>query len=165
MRFARHLHPDCVNLRGLFSLLCSFATVHALRIFVVEETVLPLHLLDTAGIEERQLLCSLDITHILQVTLCEDQIDLFQTALLRFWIKYVDEGQEACVDACKEKVRAPFDVVNHNRRDHDDQEVEKPVGTGGHGVGLAARFDWVHFCWVEPREREPCRGEEGDIGE
>jgi hypothetical protein len=35
----------------------------------------------------------------------------------------MDKGQEARIHRCEENVGAPPNVINHDRRNHDDDEV------------------------------------------
>jgi hypothetical protein len=108
--------PHCLNGRSLIAFLHRAVRVHSTGfIIIVKESVLSLHLLDTAWIKERQLFCSLHVAHILQMTLGEDQINLFKRASLCFRIEDVDEGQKASVDDGEKEIGAPLDVVNCGR--------------------------------------------------
>lgn len=60
-------------------------------IMLVEEAVLSLHVLDTMLVQIRQLFRGFDVVHVLDMTLGEDQVDLFQRALCRLWVVNVDK--------------------------------------------------------------------------
>jgi hypothetical protein len=49
----------------------------------------------------------LDIIHVLEVALGENQVDLFERSLGRLWVVDIDEGQEARVDDGEEEVCTP----------------------------------------------------------
>ena len=80
-------------------------------------------------------------------------------------VEEVQDGEEASVDDGKEQVGSPANAVNHDGRDHDDEEVEEPVGARRDGVGLCASLDGADLGRVEPRERQPGRSKGGDVGE
>ena len=107
----------------------------------------------------------MDVGDLLQVALGEDKVDLLEGALLGLRVEKVDDRDEARVDDGKEEVCAPRDVGNHNRRDHDDEEIEQPVRASRHRVGAGAGAERVDFRGVQPWERKPGGAECGDICE
>lgn len=58
-----------------------------------------------------------------------------------------------------------MDIGDHDRCDHDDEEVEEPIGASRHSVCLAASAKGVDLGGVEPWERKPCCAEKGNICE
>lgn len=131
----------------------------------VNETVLDSLALDLLLVQEGELLGSLDVRHLLDVTLGKDDINLFQRPSSRLGVEEVDDGQEAGVDRGEEQVGSPADVADHDGRHHNNEEVEEPVGASTDSVGLGARLDGVDLGRVQPRERQPCCTERGDVGE
>jgi hypothetical protein len=132
---------------------------------VVVESILSRHSSNAVVVEHRQLLRRPHIRHVFEEALCKDEIDLFQTALLRLGVEDVDEGEEPGIDAREHEVRAPADVVNHDGRDHDDHEVEKPIRACRHGIGFCARLDRVDLGGIQPWQGKPGRAEKGNVGE
>jgi len=129
------------------------------------EAVSACHLLDLGIVEDGQLLAGADVGHVLEVSLCEDEIDLLEGALLCLRVEEVDDRDEAGVGHREEEVRAPPDVGDHDRRHHHDQEVRRPVDRRADGVGAPARADRVDLRGVQPWEWQPCRAEEGNVRE
>ena len=54
---------------------------------------------------------------------------------------------------------------DHNRSDHDNGEVERPVTACGEGVGLRPGFNGGQFGRVEPGQRQPGSAEEAHVEE
>lgn len=115
--------------------------------------------------EVRQLLAGAHVAHVLDETLGEDEIDLLETALLGLWVQEVDDGDEARVHGSEEDVSAVVDVGNHDRRNHNDEEVAGPVDGGRDSVGTGTSTDGVDLGWVKPWQRKPGSTEECDVGE
>ena len=58
------------------------------------------------------------------VPLSKDDIDLLQTPACRLGICEIDHRQETSVDHGEKQISAPPDIADHDRRDHDYQEIE-----------------------------------------
>lgn len=112
-----------------------------------------------------QLVGGTDVGDVLGVTLCEDDIDLFQSATGGFRVKEPDGRNEETVPGGEEEVSTPTNAVNHDRSDHDNSKVEEPVTAGGHGVGLRTGLDGRQLSGVEPRQRQPGGTEEAHVHE
>lgn len=54
--------------------------------------------------QERQLLRCVDVGHLLDEALGEDDVDFFQRSIFRLWVEDVDDGEEACVHGGEEEV-------------------------------------------------------------
>lgn len=124
--------------------------LHILGMTKITEAVLQsldLHLL--IG-EPGQFTGSLDVADFLAVTLGEDNVDLLQTATGGLGVEEVHDGDEDGVPGSEEEVGSPADVGDHDRRDHDDSEVEEPVRAGGDSVGLGTGTDGRDLSGVQP---------------
>lgn len=75
------------------------------------------------------------------------------------------EGNEASVDGGEEDISAPFDMGNHDWRDHDDQEVDAPVDNVGSRGALGANPKGIDLSGVQPRHGEVRGAEEGNVQE
>ena len=115
--------------------------------------------------EIRQLEGSLDVAHVLQVALGEDDVDLLERALLGLGVEEVDDRDEAEVNAPEEEIGAPLDVGNHDWGHHDNGEVEKPVEARRHSVGAHSGADGVDFGRVQPWDGQPGCAEDGNVSE
>lgn len=113
----------------------------------------------------RQLLGRTHVGHLLHVTLGENQINLLERSVFRLGVEKVNDGNEEGINDCEKEVRAPSDVANHNGGDHDNEEVEEPVGASGDGVRLGTGLDRGNLSRVEPGKREPGCAEGGNEGE
>lgn len=116
----------------------------------INESVLTSHLLNFSVVEVRKFVRSSDVGHLFDEALREDEIDLFERALLGLRIEEIDDWKEAGVDNSEEEVGSPLDVCNHDRRDHDDEEVEEPVAAGGYSVCTCTSPERVDLSRVEP---------------
>lgn len=96
-----------------------------------------------------------DVAHLLDVALGEDQVDFFERATGGFGVEEPHDGDEETVPRGEEQVGTPLDPGDHDGGDHDDSEVEEPVGAGGDGVGLRTGLDGRQLGGVEPRQRQP----------
>ena len=108
---------------------------------------------------------SLDVRDVLHIALGENNVDLFERALLGLGVEEVDDGDEAEVYHGEEEVSSPLDVGNHDWGDHHDGEVEEPVEAGRDGVGADTGAEGVDLCRVQPRHWQPCCTKDGNIGE
>ena len=70
------------------------------------ETVLASLGIDFCIAQEGELLGCVDISHLLDEALGEDDVDLLQGTVLGLWVEEVDDGQEASVDCGEEEVCA-----------------------------------------------------------
>ena len=61
---------------------------------------------DLCIVQERKLLGCIDVGHLFDETLGEDDIDFLEGAVLRLRVEEVDNGQEASVDCGEEEVCA-----------------------------------------------------------
>lgn len=134
-------------------------------VIAIDESVVAGGLLDLAIVQVWKLFRSLDIGHVLDVSLGEDKIDLLKGALLGLRVEEVDEWDEKKVHDGEEEVSCPAYLVNHDWHNHDNHEVGNPVDGGGDGVGATTSANWVDLGWVQPWEWEPGGTEEGDVGE
>ena len=105
---------------------------------------------------------SLDIAHLLDKTLSEDDINLLQRASSGLGIEEEDDGDEAGVDNGKDEVCRPANVRNHDGSNHDNDEVEQPVGAGRDRIRLSAGLHGVDLSGIEPWEWEPSGTENDD---
>lgn len=79
------------------------------------------------------------------------------------WVEEIENGEEATVYHGKEQISSPADSVNHDWGDHDNEEVEEPVGTCRNSVCLRACLDGTDLGRVEPRKRKPSSSKRGDV--
>lgn len=107
----------------------------------------------------------LDIALVLAVSLREDDINLLKASLGGFGIEEVDYWKEADVNDGKEEISSPANTCEHDGSDHDNEEVEQPVGAGREGVGLCTSLDRRDLCSVQPWQWEPGGAETGDVCE
>lgn len=126
--------------------------------------------LDSLGLylligQEWKFLGSLNVRHVLEETLGEDEIDLFERAVSSLGVGEVDDRQEAGVADGEEEVGTPANLGDHDRSDHDDEEVPEPVRAGGDSVSLGASLDGRDLGWVQPGQRQPGGTERGNVGE
>ena len=136
-----------------------------LLLITIHKPILSRHTLHLSISKERHIKARLDIRDLLQIPLREYKIDLLKRTLLRLRVEEIDDRKEACVHDSEEEVSSPFDICDHDGRDHNDEEVEQPVRASRDSVGFCTGSEWVDFCGVEPRERQPCCAEEGDVSE
>ena len=106
-----------------------------------------------------------DIADLLVVALCEDQIDLFETAVRRLGVEEPDNRDEESVPGGKEQIGAPANCRDHRRREHDDGKVKQPVVTSRHGVGLGSGTHGRQLGRVQPWKRQPGSAEGSHIEE
>lgn len=159
-------HRGALVTRKLTLLLPKPRRIHLARLLILaDKPILPRLLVDLGIGQERHLLARTDIAHVLTIPLGKDEVDFLQASLARLGVEEIDDGEEGRVDDSEDEIRRPADVAQHDGRDHDDEEVEEPVRARGDGVGLGARLDRVDFGRVQPRERQPGRAEERDVGE
>lgn len=59
------------------------------------------------------------------------EIQLFQRFTGRFWVKEVDDRDEASVENHKNEIKFPSEILYSNRRDLNNGKVPDPVGSGG----------------------------------
>ena len=97
--------------------------------------------------------------------LSKDAIHLLQTPQRRLRIKQIHDGQDEGVDGRENEVRFPADGREADRRDHDDEEIEGPVGGCAEGVGGRADPQGHDFGGIQPGHAEPADGEEGVVDE
>lgn len=74
------------------------------------ETVLTRLRFDLCLGQARELLRGLDVAHLLHVSLCEDEVDLFQASLCGLRVEEPDEGEEDGVEYCEKEVGTPTKV-------------------------------------------------------
>lgn len=155
-----------VALVGAVARLLLVAAVTALAVGIAVDETIPVGIgFDLLGSEMRQLLGGLDVRHLVDIALGEDDVDLLERAAGRLGVEEVDDGNEGGVHAGEEEVSSPANLVDHDGSDHDDEEVEHPVGAGRHGVGLSTSADGVDLGGIEPGEGKPGGTKEGDVGE
>ncbi|KAL9137730.1 MAG: hypothetical protein Q9175_001077, partial [Cornicularia normoerica] len=70
---------------------------------------------------------------------------------------------EASVDGGEGDISAPFDVGNHDRRNHDNQEVDAPVDNVRCHGALGANPKGIDLSGIQPRHGEASGAEEGNI--
>lgn len=151
---------------GAVARLLLVAAVTTLAVTIAVDKTIPVGIdLDLLGSEMRKLLGGLDVGHLLDVALGKNDIDFLEGAARGLGVEEVDDGNERAVHAGEEEVSSPADLVNHDRGNHDDEEVEHPVGAGRDGVGLSTGADGVDLGGIEPGEGKPSGTEEGDVGE
>lgn len=97
----------------------------------------------------------LDVADVLGEALGEDDIDLLQTAVGGLGVEEPDHGDEQGVQDGEEQISSPASTADHGGREHDDCEVEQPVGAGGHSVGLGTGLDGRQLSRVQPGQRQP----------
>lgn len=93
--------------------------------------------------------------------LVEDAVHLLERAVRRLRVEEVDTGHHEGVDDGKDDVRPPPDVVEGDGRDHDDEEVEDPVGRRRQRVGGRPDPQRDDLGRVQPLHAQPADGEEG----
>lgn len=93
--------------------------------------------------------------------LLKNPIHLLQASIRRLWVEKVDAGHHERVDHRKDDVGLVPDVVERNRGDHDDQEIEDPIRRRAQCVGRRADPKGHDFGWVQPRHAQPAHGEKG----
>lgn len=108
---------------------------------------------------------SLDIADVLMVALGENNIDLLQTAVGSLRVEEPDEWQERCVHGREEQVGTPSNMLNHDRGDHNDSEVEQPVAASRDGVGLGTSLDRRDLGRVQPWQGQPSSTKKGHVKE
>ena len=129
------------------------------------DAILIIHSLDLIIRQPRELFSSPDISHILNITLGEDQVDFFQAAVGSLGVKEVNDGNEASIQGCEEQISTPVNTSHHYGRDHDNREVEQPVAAGGYGIGLGAGLNRGQFGRIQPGQRKPGGSEAGHVEE
>ena len=72
------------------------------------------------------------------LALAEDAVHLLERAVGGFGIEEVDAGHDEGVDDGEDDVGLVTDGREGHGGDHNDHEVEDPVGGGGDGVGWGA---------------------------
>lgn len=155
-----------VTLVGAVARLLLVMAVAALAVGIaVDEAILVGIGLDLLGSEVRQLLGGSDVRHVLDEALGEDDVDLLERTVRGLGVEEVDDGKEATVHDGEEEIGSPANLVDHDGRDHDDEEVEHPVGAGGDGVSLSTGADGVNLGGVEPGKGKPSGTEKGNVGE
>ena len=112
--------------------------------------------------------------------LVEDGVHLLERAVRRLRVQEVDDGHDEAVAATglakwylkvgkeqaslhdgEDDVGLPGDGGEGDGRDHDDHEVEGPVGARGQRVGGRADAQRYDLGRVQPGHAEPADGEEG----
>jgi hypothetical protein len=74
------------------------------KLFLRRETIFPSLCVNLRIAQERQLLGCVDVGHLLDEALCEDDVDLFERAVFCLRVEDVDDGEEAGVYCGEEKV-------------------------------------------------------------
>ena len=119
------LYHLAASILGQLVLLLAEASLLDLASLVVVagEAVLLSEVVNALGIELRKLLSGVDIGHLLDVALGEDQVDLLQGPTGGLGVEEVQDGEEDCVEGGEEEVGTPTDILNEHWRDHDNEEV------------------------------------------
>lgn len=104
-----------------------------------------------------------DLEHALPAGLdvVEDTIHLLETAVRRLRVEEVDRGHHEGVDDGEDDVGLVADGVEGDGGDHDDHEVEDPVGRRRQCVGGRADFERHDLRGVQPSHSKPANSEEG----
>lgn len=99
---------------------------------------------------------------LLDMGLCEDQIDLLQLAAgcLRVEVPAKWHGNQ--IDQCEEQIDTPGTGVREDGREHDHGEIGEPVSAGRHGGGGGTGAQGVDLGRVDPGQRKDGEGEEHD---
>ena len=106
-----------------------------------------------------------DVGHVLEAALGKNQIDFLERATGGFGVEEPHNGDEEAVPGGEEEVGAPLDAGDHHGGDHDDGEVEEPVGAGRDSVGLRAGLDGRQFGGVQPGEWQPGGAKDAHVQE
>lgn len=93
--------------------------------------------------------------------LVEDLVHLLERAVRGLGVEEVDAGDDEGVDDGEDDVGLVADCVEGDGRDHDDHEVEGPVGGRRERVCRRADPQGHDFGRVEPGHAEPADGELG----
>lgn len=112
-----------------------------------------LHLDDLLNGELRQLLSDLEGPLLLNVSLGEDDVNLFQVTTGGLNIEEVGEGNGGEVDQGKEQVETPGATVGENGGEHNNSEVVNPVGASGGGSSYGTCAKRIDLGRVDPRQR------------
>ncbi|KAI7498754.1 general substrate transporter [Hortaea werneckii] len=152
-------------------------------VVVAGEAVLLSEVVDALSVELGKLLGSVDIRHLLDVALGEDQVDLLQSPTGSLRVEEVQDREEAGVEGGEEEVGTPANVLDEHWRDHDNEEVPNlgmllvqgcggllwkmtyPVLSGGQSVGFRAGLERVDLSRVQPWQWQPGSTEESNVGE
>jgi hypothetical protein len=108
--------------------------------FFRREAILPSLCIDLRIAQEGEFFSRFDISHVLHVSLGENDINLLQRSILSLWVEEaavcqyasssfihnndsLDWEKEGEINGRKEKIGAPANVAHHNGSSHDDGEV------------------------------------------